>query len=340
MLSYLQLTRFSNAPTVVADILAGFLLASGIGFGWWADEIRVAAALMVASLALYSFGMVLNDLNDFQQDSEQRPQRPLPSGRVSRKTATVFAGGLLLMGCVAMGVACYFDQTSDDVHVTLDATRRIGAAVGVFLSVLIAIVLYDSVLKSTILSPFLMGLCRGGNLLLGASLPTAIAWPWVGDLPWDVWACAGANALFISGVTWFARKEESGGSRKTMILGLMLMLAGYGLLAFGLPWLRPEDAIRLDTSLLDENGTWDPKRLLWPVAMTLVAFPVIRRAISAISKPSPQTVQSAVIAGLGNLVFLDGMICLYAAPQKWITAVVVFAMILPIMLLKRLIPQT
>ena len=75
--AYAQLVRAPNVFTALADVLAGFLVVSG-DFA----QVGVWLPLFVASMALYSAGMVLNDVYDVEVDSKERPHRPIPSGQV------------------------------------------------------------------------------------------------------------------------------------------------------------------------------------------------------------------------------------------------------------------
>src|SRR5687768_14900659 len=89
---YLALARISNSPTVVSNTLAGAALA-----GLLAPDGRVWL-LALAFVALYTAGMVLNDVCDYRIDQRERPERPLPSGRVGRGAALGLALGLFAAG--------------------------------------------------------------------------------------------------------------------------------------------------------------------------------------------------------------------------------------------------
>ena len=90
---YLQLVRLPNVFTAAADSLAGWLLVGG-GLaepGRWLP-------LSAASMAIYAAGIALNDVFDYEIDLDERPGRPLPSGRVSRRFAAWLGGILLALG--------------------------------------------------------------------------------------------------------------------------------------------------------------------------------------------------------------------------------------------------
>ncbi len=135
----LELLRLPNLFTVPGDILVGWT-ASGITkeFPW---------ECILASLCLYSAGLLFNDFFDAKIDAVERPARPIPSGRISRKTVGLLAtlltiGGLLLAW-----------QTWEIVLLLA----------GLILA-------YDGGLKKIpIVGIVTMGACRGANILLGAT---------------------------------------------------------------------------------------------------------------------------------------------------------------------------
>jgi 4-hydroxybenzoate polyprenyltransferase len=98
--AHLALARISNTPTVVSNVLAGAVLAVPLAFEW---RIVVVALAMVL---FYTAGMYLNDIFDYEIDVRDRPERPLPSGRVQVPVAWVstiamFVLGLMLLGTVS-----------------------------------------------------------------------------------------------------------------------------------------------------------------------------------------------------------------------------------------------
>ena len=70
LLPYLQLFRAPNVFTAIADVAMGFLVVSR-SLEAWGEFLLLA----VASAALYTAGMVLNDVFDFEVDQRQRPHR-------------------------------------------------------------------------------------------------------------------------------------------------------------------------------------------------------------------------------------------------------------------------
>lgn len=89
--AWAALLRLPLAPTVAADLLAG-AVAAGREPGAW------LLPAFIASAALYTAGMVGNDLVDLPRDRRDRPERPLPSGRITAPRAARALAGLLALG--------------------------------------------------------------------------------------------------------------------------------------------------------------------------------------------------------------------------------------------------
>ena len=203
--AYLQMMRPANIVTAWADILAGFAASGAVGL----INIQVLGWLLLATTGLYGGGIVLNDVFDAELDAQERPERPIPSGRASRQGATLLGSALLVTGVVAAA------QVS-----LLSATLACGIA--------LAATLYDAVGKHhPILGPVNMGACRGGNLLLGISAVPAM----IGEH----WFLAVIPIIYIAAVTTISRGEVHGAKNITGIIALSLIgLVIAGLLGLGL----------------------------------------------------------------------------------------------------------
>lgn len=86
----LKLLRPLNLVLVVSGVVLGAWITRLDGsVDWiWTGAAAVALALMAAA------GNVHNDIVDVEADRVNRPNRPLPSGHVSLRTATFLCGGL------------------------------------------------------------------------------------------------------------------------------------------------------------------------------------------------------------------------------------------------------
>jgi 4-hydroxybenzoate polyprenyltransferase len=188
--AYLELARPANVATALADVLAGF------GIAGLARPIALPP-LLAASAALYAGGVILNDVFDRHLDARERPERPIPSGRVSVAMAAGLGAGLLCLGVLASAMA---GRTSVTMAAILAG----------------AIVLYDGWGKRRpVIGPLNMGLCRALNLLLGMSaVPAALGAHWhLGWLP----------LAYIAAVTAVSRGEVLGGARLPTTLGWVVV---------------------------------------------------------------------------------------------------------------------
>ena len=198
--AWLRLLRLPNLLTVPGDVLAGFLLASATAAAGWT---RLLLAIP-AGLFLYAAGLLLNDLFDYAEDLRDRPERPLPSGEVSREAAAAVA---LVFLWVATFLAAFCD------------------ALSVAIPLILCILAYDiGGKRQRILGPLLMGACRAGNLLLGAAAASADS-----RLSPAPIAAAILLGLAIAAVTRLARHEAQPGAKFTprligKLLGLLIPL--------------------------------------------------------------------------------------------------------------------
>lgn len=201
--AYLQLTRPANIVTAIADIWAGFAVAGG-ALVIFADQTRLIDSpifqnllwLTLSTIGLYGGGVAFNDVFDADLDAKERPERPIPSGRVSKQNAALMAFLLLLMGVVSAW------QVS-----TLSASIAFAVA-GMA-------VLYDYWGKHQfIFGPINMGLCRAGNLLLGISaFPVMLESYWyLGFIP----------LVFVAAITMISRGEVYGKNRRALQGGFLM----------------------------------------------------------------------------------------------------------------------
>lgn len=200
LLAFAQLLRLPNVFTAFADIL---MATAAVGLLGHLSGIIVH--LLLTSGCLYLFGMVLNDLCDQRSDEKTQSFRPLPSKRVSRRSAILLAAVLAALGLTSVAILPHHAQ------------ELIGVAGGLFL----AIIAYDSLLKHYWIGPIAMGACRFLNVLLGS-------WAFAPDAPIP-WHIASAVGLYIVGVTWFARTEELTSRRIWLGCAAAVMVLSVGL---------------------------------------------------------------------------------------------------------------
>lgn len=158
MKAYLQLVRAPNLFTSATNVVAGFVLISGIDGTLQNPRWDHLVALMFISVALYASGAVFNDCLDLEHDRLFRPERPIPSGAVPLRRAYMLA---LILTLAALGTAMIL-STATVLYTGLLIT---------------AIWLYNGVLKRFLLPGALsMGLCRFLNMQLGMSAGMSLAY--------------------------------------------------------------------------------------------------------------------------------------------------------------------
>lgn len=167
-----ELTRAPAAFSIPGDAWSGAAHAAVSGRGW---------AMPLASTCLYWSGMAFNDWCDRHVDAEERPERPIPSGRVSPDAALAVAAGL---GAAGLGIAALVGGRS-------------AVAVGVPLALMVAV--YDAAAKDAAVGPLAMASTRGLDVLLGAHASPASAWQ-----------PALAMTAHTAGLTWLSRGEVHG----------------------------------------------------------------------------------------------------------------------------------
>ncbi len=94
ILAYLELSRPINGVIALISVLLGGFFA--VGTLNHLDVLTVA----ISALLLLSAGNAFNDYCDYEIDRINKPQRPIPSGRVQRRGALIFAIVLLSIGAV------------------------------------------------------------------------------------------------------------------------------------------------------------------------------------------------------------------------------------------------
>lgn len=185
---YVELVRPANVVTAVADVLAGYAVAGRA-------NVPALPWLLAATVCLYAGGVALNDFFDRDLDAVERPERPIPIGRVPAPRAATFGAALLAAGVVAAALGTW-------------AAGAIAAAIAVL------VVLYDARAKRhAIAGPVNMGLCRGLNLLLGvAAVPATLA---------GSWPIALISVVYIAAVTTVSRGEVHGGKARAAAVALI-----------------------------------------------------------------------------------------------------------------------
>ena len=295
--------RLANIVTAISDVLAGVAIAGSlisITFGRAeqtpiplgkllveqqpSDTIKLILLLILATAGLYGGGVVLNDVFDAELDKKERPERPIPSGLISKRSASVFGIILLLIGIAAAA----FTNTSNLISGTT------------IIATLIAIgaVIYDKWSKHNgFFGPLNMGVCRGLNLLMGIS---AVAFA-----PQFFWYIALVPVVYIAAITMISRGEVHGGSKKTLYFAAALYLV-----------------VAAAILLVSYSNNTLTKTLPFVLFFCLLIFPPLQSAISKPEGPMiGKAVKSGVIAlilmnaswaaAFGDLIFAGAIFILF-----------------------------
>lgn len=276
--AYLQLMRPANITTAWADILLGYAAAGAIA----GNDVNLTSlsCLILATTGLYGGGVVFNDVCDAQLDAVERPERPLPSGRASLAGAIALGTILLLLGIIAAALV-----------------SRPSAVLAIMVA--LTALIYDKWGKhQTFLGPINMGLCRGGNLLLGVSaIPNMVG---------DRWYLALIPIVYIAAITAISQGEVHGGKKTT------------GMIAIALVGLVVNSVLCL--ALIPEY------RLIITIPfLALFILLVLPSFVNAAINPDPELIQTAVKAGILCLIVLDAAIA--AGFTNWIYGLLVLALL-------------
>ena len=196
--NYAELGRISNLPTCWTNVLVGCSIGAASG-----GEIAFlpTLAVMFAISCFYVAGMAMNDLFDVSIDRVERPERPIPSGRISQKAANLFSTMALVVGLSILanfGVPCFLFAL---------------ALAGVILA-------YNWLHKEHGWTVVLMGACRGLVYLVSAA---SVTWPI--ELGLALWL-AGMMTLYTVVITLIARSENERelGKRKFLAIGMLVIV--------------------------------------------------------------------------------------------------------------------
>jgi 4-hydroxybenzoate polyprenyltransferase len=263
--AYLELVRLPNLFTAVGDIVAGYLIVGrGADVSW-----QTLALLMVASVCLYAGGVVLNDYFDRDVDAVERPERPLPSGRIQERDALKLGALLLAAGCVLAAGA--------GLPSLVVAALLAGC-----------IVLYDARGKRIeYVGSLNMGACRFLDVVLGASGAASLhPETWF----WSVLPVALIVLLYISAVTLLATGEVWGGNRviSSLVFGAIVVVIG------GVIWLGVTGQLAVPLSALP--------------FLALFAAATLRVVGRVVAAPTAPNIRTAIKTCVLSLILLDAAI--------------------------------
>jgi 4-hydroxybenzoate polyprenyltransferase len=151
--------------------------------------------LTITSILLYMVGIIINDYRDLELDRKERPDRPLPSGRISRQSALAFAFIATILAIIL---------------VTFVSISSVLLA----LILLITIVAYDCWLKNNILGYFTIALSRVFNVVLGCSPGIIILISNQNDLA-KISVILVSTFLYVTAISYMSRIEVGPSPKKS-----------------------------------------------------------------------------------------------------------------------------
>jgi 4-hydroxybenzoate polyprenyltransferase len=192
--AWIQLIRPSNVLTAISDVLAGVALAC-LFLQSELPETESLIWITLSSMLLYTGGIVFNDVFDAALDKIERPERPIPSGKVKQSSAAI-------LGSIAFSLGCFLAY---QVNMT---------AFYISLAIVLMCLLYNGKAKHHFIAgPIVMGSCRGLNLLLGmAVLPDSLSYFYLAIVP----------IIYIAAVTNISRGEVYGNNKTTILVSMGL----------------------------------------------------------------------------------------------------------------------
>ncbi|WP_313513400.1 UbiA-like protein EboC [Sphingobacterium sp.] len=191
---WIQIIRPSNVLTAISDVLAGVALAC-LFLQQDLPQVNPLIWITISSMLLYTGGIVFNDVFDAALDKVERPERPIPSGRIKKSAASIF-------GTLAFAIGCFL------------AFKVNMMAFYISLAIVLMCLLYNGQAKHHFLAgPIVMGGCRGLNLLLGmAVLPDSLSYWYIAIIP----------IIYIASVTNISRGEVYGSNKTALLVSIGL----------------------------------------------------------------------------------------------------------------------
>ena len=190
--NYLQLVRFPGIFTAFSNVLLGFFVSQNINFDW-----ILLFPLLIASGSMFLAGMALNDFFDFKEDKKERPNRPLPSGKIKKTSALYIGIGFLIIANISTSFVGI-----QSLIISLIMT-----------SLILAYVIHTK--KFNGIGILNLSVIRFFNVILGTSIIS---------FELDFLLFAIPIAIFVSGISILAKKETTSLSKRIEILAMVFVL--------------------------------------------------------------------------------------------------------------------
>jgi 4-hydroxybenzoate polyprenyltransferase len=199
---YAALTRLSNLPTCWTNVLTGSVIGSMAASSPLAILPVVILSIIIS--LFYMAGMALNDLVDLKIDKQQRPDRPIASGRILPRSALILI--ILLFVTASVLLLIYFPHC---IYLALLLTTMI--------------ILYDLTHKHFACSIIFMAFCR-------ALIYVISAYAVFGGSTKEFWTNTAISstilALYIAFMTIIARSENKQqiDNRRWLSIAIILLI--------------------------------------------------------------------------------------------------------------------
>jgi hypothetical protein len=291
--NYLTLVRFPNLFTLPSNIFAGYFSTHTHN----AIEINTIVLVILVSACLYAAGVIFNDVADRQIDRKERPNRPIPSGKITQRNAIFLA---LLLIVISITVSYFISA----------------ATFTVVLLLITIILLYDFVLKDSLFGPAAMGAARVLNILLGASpnLSNFIEGE-TDHVFYGLCLVCISESVYISGISALSKyethKNPSFQVRRHVLLFLpSLIIGAYGAIIG-----------------LFNNNTWIYLTIFGGFILSMLKATASSK--SAMTNSTIQRIISLLIAGIivHDAVYIGGSL------DTWYFGMSTFVLLVPMMLL-------
>jgi hypothetical protein len=295
-----QLLRVANVFTAISNVIAGYLLSQPAEIAW-----LPLALIVVSSACLYVSGMVLNDVCDAEVDAQERPTRPIPSGRIAKSAARSLGIILMLSGIGSAVAASILSEQWQTAQLSLALSA--------------AIVGYNFGIKDTAFSALCMGGCRTMNVLLAASLGANLIQFSQCAAPWQY---ALGIGVYTAGISVIAKREAGIARHGELILGVVAVLGGLVAAAL-LPLSVPLSSVSVPT-------WWGLFAILFVLVGSI--------SYQLLSKKDSPLIGPAVAALIQMFILLDAMAA--ALARGWPAGLAIMCLYLPMRMLSRKNPMT
>ncbi|MHC4389775.1 MAG: UbiA family prenyltransferase [Planctomycetota bacterium] len=206
---HVRLLRLPLIGTAVADVSVGWFGAAALGYAPPAGAQGGVVGLLLlhaAACCFYGAGMTLNDVFDATRDHALHPERPIPSGVVSRPAAA-------LQGCALLAVGLGFAFVAGPRH-GMVAIALAGA-----------LALYDGAFKRfAIPGALAMGAVRYLDVQLGAGFAAG-----------PLFLPALLLGFYTFFLTWISTYEEAPERSRSVRALVLVLCAVVGACGFGFP---------------------------------------------------------------------------------------------------------